>query len=582
MKAFLGFLKEGFFVVDTSLTGAALLIDALQANGLNNMYGVVGIPVTDFARLAQLKGMKYYGFRREDSAVDAAAGAGFITGKPGVALTVSAPGFLNGLTALAQATKNCFPLIMISGSSDRHIIDLDRGDYEGLDQYNVAKPFCKAAYRVDRAEDMGLAVARAVRTAVSGRPGGVYLDLPAATVTDTVAQKSDANIYKVVDPAPKQLPSDDAINRAVELLKDAKHPVILLGKGSAYAQSEDEIRELVNKTNIPFLPMSMAKGVVPDDSPASAASARSCTLGQADVVLLIGARLNWMLSNGESPLFSEDAKFIQVDIDATEFDSNRKIDAPLQGDIKSVMQKLNSAAINAGVKAPTDWINAIKTESEKNNTKFAKRISASEAKSTLGYYSAIEPINDLMQKHPDTYLVSEGANTLDIGRDLIGMQKPRHRLDTGTWGVMGVGMGYAIAAAIETGKPVIALEGDSAFGFDGMEMETICRYHLPVIVVIINNGGIYNGDVNVVPDQPGPTVLDHNAHYGDISKAFGGDSYRVNNYEEMKDALEKAYESGNPTIIDAQIPESMGKESGHIGNLNPKLDLSSLEAKENK
>lgn len=569
-------------VDNTSLTGAALLIDALQANGLNNMYGVVGIPVTDFARLAELKGMKFYGFRREDSAVDAAAAAGFITGKPGVALTVSAPGFLNGLTALAQATKNCFPLIMISGSSDRHIINLDRGDYEGLDQYNVAKPFCKAAYRVDRAEDMGLAVARAVRTAVSGRPGGVYLDLPAATVSDTVAQKSDANIYKVVDPAPKQLPSDEAINRAVELLNNAKHPVLLLGKGAAYAQAEDEIRELVTKTNIPFLPMSMAKGVVPDDSPASAASARSFTLGQADVVLLVGARLNWMLSNGGSPLFSPDAKFIQVDIDATEFDSNRKIDAPLQGDIKSVMQKFNSAVIDAGVKAPQDWLDQIKTESEKNNTKFAKRISASEAKPTLGYYSAIEPINDLLQKHPDTYIVSEGANTLDIGRNLISMQKPRHRLDTGTWGVMGVGMGYAIATAVETGKPVIALEGDSAFGFDGMEMETICRYHLPVIVVVVNNGGIYNGDVNVVPDQPGPTVLDHDAHYGDIAKAFGGDSYRVNNYTEMKDALEKAYESGNPTIIDAQIPASMGKESVHIGNLNPKLDLSSLEEKENK
>lgn len=569
-------------VDNTSLTGAALLIDALQANGLNNMYGVVGIPVTDFARLAELKGMKFYGFRREDSAVDAAAAAGFITGKPGVALTVSAPGFLNGLTALAQATKNCFPLIMISGSSDRHIIDLDRGDYEGLDQYNVAKPFCKAAYRVDRAEDMGLAVARAVRTAVSGRPGGVYLDLPAATVSDTVAQKSDANIYKVVDPAPKQLPSDEAINRAVELLNNAKHPVLLLGKGAAYAQAEDEIRELVAKTNIPFLPMSMAKGVVPDDSPASAASARSFTLGQADVVLLVGARLNWMLSNGGSPLFSPDAKFIQVDIDATEFDSNRKIDAPLQGDIKSVMQKFNSAVIDAGVKAPQDWLDQIKTESEKNNTKFAKRISASKAKPTLGYYSAIEPINDLLQKHPDAYIVSEGANTLDIGRNLISMQKPRHRLDTGTWGVMGVGMGYAIATAVETGKPVIALEGDSAFGFDGMEMETICRYHLPVIVVVVNNGGIYNGDVNVVSDQPGPTVLDHDAHYGDIAKAFGGDSYRVSNYTEMKDALEKAYESGNPTIIDAQIPASMGKESGHIGNLNPKLDLSSLEEKENK
>lgn len=567
---------------NTSLTGAALLIDALQANGINNMYGVVGIPVTDFARLAELKGMKFYGFRREDAAVDAAAAAGFLTGKPGVGLTVSAPGFLNGLTALAQATKNCFPLIMISGSSDRHIIDLDRGDYEGLDQYNVAKPFCKAAYRVDRAQDMGLAVARAIRTAVSGRPGGVYLDLPAATVSDMVEQKSDAKIYQVVDPAPKQLPSDDAINRAVELLKNAKHPVLLLGKGAAYARSEDEVRELVDKTNIPFLPMSMAKGVVPDDSPATAASARSFTLGQADVILLVGARLNWMLSNGEAPLFSEDAKFIQVDIDATEFDSNRKIDAPLQGDIKSVMQKLVPALENAGFKAPQDWTEQIKTESETNNAKFAKRIADSEAKPTLGYYSAIEPINDLLQKHPDTYIVSEGANTLDIGRNLIGMQKPRHRLDTGTWGVMGVGLGYAIAAAVETGKPVIALEGDSAFGFDGMEMETICRYHLPVTVVIVNNGGIYNGDVNVVPDQPGPTVLDINAHYGNLATAFGGDSYRVSNYAEMKDALEKAYESGNPTIIDAQIPADMGKESGHIGNLNPKLDLSALEEKEDK
>lgn len=441
---------------NVSLTGAALLIDALQANGLNNMYGVVGILVTDFARLAELKGMKFYEFRREDAAVDAAAAAGFLTDKPGVALTVSAPGFLNGLTALAEATKNCFPMIMISGSSDRHIIDLDRGDYEGLDQYNVAKPLCKAAYRVDRAEDMGLAVARAVRTAMSGRPGG-YLDLPAATVADTVAQKSDAHIYEVVDPAPKQLPLDDAIERAVELLKNAKHPAIILGKGSAYARSEAEVRELVTKTGIPFLPMSMAKGVVPDDSPSSAASARSFTLGQADVVLLIGARLNWMLSNGEAPLFNEDAKFVQVDIDATEFDSNRKIDAPLQGDITSVLQKLNAALEKADVKAPQDWLDSIKNACEANNEKFAKRIAASEAKPTLGFYSAIEPINDLMKKHPDTYIVSEGANTLDIGRNLIGMQKPRHRLDTGTWGVMGVGLGYAIAAAVETGKKVISL-----------------------------------------------------------------------------------------------------------------------------
>lgn len=256
-------------------TGADLLIDALQKNGLQNIYGVVGIPVIDFARLAQLRGMKYFGFRREDAAVDAAAAAGYLTQKPGVALTVSAPGFLNGLTALAQATKNCFPLIMISGSSERHIIDLDQGDYEGLDQYNVAKPFCKAAYRVDRAQDMGLAVARAVRTALSGRPGGVCLDLPANTIGQQieVTDDSDAGIYEVVDPAPKQAPSDEAINRAVEVIKGAKKPLIILGKGAAYAQSEKLVQKLVAETDIPFLPMSMAKGLISDEDKHSAAAA---------------------------------------------------------------------------------------------------------------------------------------------------------------------------------------------------------------------------------------------------------------------------------------------------------------------
>lgn len=571
------FRKKEFIVSDEKFSGADLLIDALQANGLNNMYGIVGIPVTDFARLAEIKGMKYYGFRREDAAVDAAAAAGFITGKPGVALTVSAPGFLNGLTALAQATKNCFPLIMISGSSERHIIDLDRGDYEGLDQYNVAKPFCKAAYRVDRAQDMGLAVARAIRTAVSGRPGGVYLDLPAATIAD-MATKEEAGIFEPVDPAPAQLPSDDAIKRAADLLKNAKQPVILLGKGAAYAQAEDEVKDLVESTKIPFLPMSMAKGILPDTHPSSAVAARSLSLGQADVVLLIGARLNWMLSNGQSPLFNENAKFIQIEIDATEFDSNRKIDAPLQGDIKSVLQKLNAAVKSEDVQAPQAWLDTIGAKVKENNEKFAARVEASHT-STFGYYSVISPINDLMQKHPDTYIVSEGANALDIGRDLVDMDLPRHRLDTGTWGVMGVALGYGIAAAVETGRPVIAIEGDSGFGFDAMEIETICRYNLPITIVVINNGGIYNGDTNPVKTQLGPTTLDPTAHYEYLSKAFGGNSYFVDNYEDMKKALNEAYESGKPSIINAQIPTSMGIESGHIGDLNPEISLDPADNK---
>lgn len=556
-------------------TGADLLIDALQKNGLNNIYGVVGIPVTDFARLAQLRGMKFFGFRREDAAVDAAAAAGYLTQKPGVALTVSAPGFLNGLTALAQATKNCFPLIMISGSSERHIIDLDQGDYEGLDQYNVAKPFCKAAYRVDRAQDMGLAVARAVRTALSGRPGGVYLDLPANTIGQQieVTDDSDAGIYEVVDPAPKQAPSDEAINRAVEVIKGAKKPLIILGKGAAYAQSEKLVQKLVAETDIPFLPMSMAKGLISDEDKHSAAAARSLSLSGADVVILIGARLNWMLSHGAAPTFNPNAKFVQLEIEATEFDSNQKIDAPLQGDLNSILAKLVPALEKTGYQTPQAWLDEISAKTAENAAKFAKRVEAGETNAKFGYYGTLEPIKEYFLKNPDTYLVSEGANTLDIGRNMIDMKLPRHRLDTGTWGVMGVGLGYAIATAIETGKPVVALEGDSAFGFDGMEMETICRYHLPITVVIVNNGGIYNGTDREVADQPGPTMLDATARYEYMAKAFGGDSYFVSSYQEMKVVFEQAVASKRPNIINVQIDPSMGKESGHIGNLNPKLDL---------
>lgn len=556
-------------------TGADLLIDALQKNGLQNIYGVVGIPVTDFARLAQLRGMKYFGFRREDAAVDAAAAAGYLTQKPGVALTVSAPGFLNGLTALAQATKNCFPLIMISGSSERHIIDLDQGDYEGLDQYNVAKPFCKAAYRVNRAQDMGLAVARAVRTALSGRPGGVYLDLPANTIGQQieVTDDSDAGIYEVVDPAPKQAPSDEAINRAVEVIKGAKKPLIILGKGAAYAQSEKLVQKLVADTDIPFLPMSMAKGLISDEDKHSAAAARSLSLSGADVVILIGARLNWMLSHGAAPTFNPNAKFVQLEIEATEFDSNQKIDAPLQGDLNSILAKLVPALEKTGYQTPQAWLDEISAKTAENAAKFAKRVEAGETNAKFGYYGTLEPIKEYFLKNPDTYLVSEGANTLDIGRNMIDMKLPRHRLDTGTWGVMGVGLGYAIATAIETGKPVVALEGDSAFGFDGMEMETICRYHLPITVVIVNNGGIYNGTDREVADQPGPTMLDATARYEYMAKAFGGDSYFVSSYQEMKVVFEQAVASKRPNIINVQIDPSMGKESGHIGNLNPKLDL---------
>jgi oxalyl-CoA decarboxylase len=549
--------------------GIHLVVDALRLNDVHTIYGVVGIPITDLARVAQASGIRYVGFRHESAAGHAAAAAGFLTRKPGICLTVSAPGFLNGLVALANATTNCFPMVQISGSSERHLVDLQRGDYEEMDQLAAARPFAKAAYRVSRAQDIGRGVARAIRTAISGRPGGVYLDIPAAVLGEVMDGRAAAGtIWRVVDPAPRQQPDLEAVDAAIDLLAGAERPLIILGKGAAYAQADAKIREFVESTGVPFLPMSMAKGLLPDDHPQSVATARSLALRRADVVMLVGARLNWLLGHGDAPQWNPDAKFIQVDIEASEMDSNQPIAAPLVGDIGSVMHALVERMKPAQVSMSVQWRAELAARAAQNVTKMAGRLSAARTAHPMKFLGALQAIRDVLQDNPMVCLVNEGANALDLARNTIGMSRPRRRLDSGTWGVMGIGMGYAIAAAIETGEPVVAIEGDSAFGFSGMELETVCRYGLPIVTVILNNSGVYRGDEASGSADPAPTAL--RARHEHMIKAFGGVGYRAETPEEVAAALRKALASGKPALIDCAIDPSDGTESGNIAHLNPK------------
>lgn len=549
--------------------GIHLMVDALRLNDVRTIYGLVGIPITDLARLAQSSGIRYIGFRHESDAGHAAAAAGFLTKKPGICLTVSAPGFLNGLVALANATTNCFPMVQISGSSERHIVDLQRGDYEEMDQLAAAKPFAKAAYRISRAQDIGRGLARALRTAVSGRPGGVYLDIPAAVLGEVVdAERAAATLWQPVDLAPRQLPEPAAVDRAIALLADAERPLIVLGKGAAYAQADDHLREFVETTGIPYLPMSMAKGLLPDDHPQSVAAARSLALRRADVVMLVGARMNWLLGHGEPPQWNPDAKFIQIDILAAEMDSNQPIAAPLVGDVGSVMETLIERNKPGLIAVGAQWREELSARSSQNAAKMADRLKAARDAQPMKFVGALQAVGEVLRDHSEVYVVNEGANALDLARNTIGMQVPRHRLDSGTWGVMGIGMGYAIAVAVETGEPVVAIEGDSAFGFSGMELETVCRYDLPVITVILNNGGVYRGDDISTTDDPAPTALQ--ARHDVLIEAFGGKGYRARTSAEVTACLREALAARRPALIDCVIDPSDGTESGAITHLNPK------------
>ncbi|MGL4288438.1 MAG: oxalyl-CoA decarboxylase [Phreatobacter sp.] len=551
--------------------GFHLVIDALRLNGVETIYGVPGIPITDLGRMAQAAGVRVISFRHEQNAGNAAAIAGYLTKRPGICLTVSAPGFLNGLTALANATTNCFPMILISGSSEREIVDLQQGDYEEMDQLAIAKPLCKAAFRVLHAADIGIGVARAIRAAVSGRPGGVYLDLPAKLFGQVMnAEAGQKSLVKVIDAAPAQIPAPSAIKRALDVLKSAKRPLIILGKGAAYAQADDAIRAFVEKTGVPFLPMSMAKGLLPDTHPQCAGAARSTVLKDADVVVMIGARLNWLLSHGKGKTWGEPGskKFIQIDIEPKEMDSNVEIVAPVVGDIGSCVAALLDGIGSQWPAPPAEWTGAITSKRDENIAKMAPKLMNNAA--PMDFHGALGALRTIIKQRPDAILVNEGANTLDLARGIIDMYQPRKRLDVGTWGVMGIGMGYAIAAAIETGKPVLAVEGDSAFGFSGMEVETICRYNLPVCIVIFNNSGIYRGtDVNPRGGDVATTVFVKDARYDRMMEAFGGVGVHATTPDELSRAVNAAMDSGRPTLINAAIDPGAGTESGRIGNLNP-------------
>lgn len=554
--------------------GFHLVIDALKLNGIKTLYAVPGIPITDFLRMSQAEGIRVLSFRHEQNAGYAASIAGYLTKQPGVCITVSAPGFLNGLTALAHATTNCFPMILISGSSEREVVDLQQGDYEEMDQLAIAKPLCKAAYRILHAADIGIGIARAIRAAVSGRPGGVYLDLPAklfGQVMDAAAgQKS---LVKVIDAAPAQIPSKDSVKRALDVLKNAKRPLIILGKGAAYAQADEAIKTFVEKSGVPFLPMSMAKGLLPDVHPQCAGAARSTVLKDSDVVVMVGARLNWLLSHGKGKSWGEAPKrFIQIDIEPKEMDSNVEIAAPVVGDIGSCVNALLAEMGGNWPAPPADWPKAVAAKREENVAKMAPRLMNNNV--PMDYHGALGVLRTIVKERPDAILVNEGANTLDLARGIIDVYQPRKRIDVGTWGIMGIGMGYAIAAAVETGKPVLAVEGDSAFGFSGMEIETICRYKLPVCVVIFNNDGIYRGtDVNAASSDPATTVFVKGARYDKMMEAFGGVGVNATSPDDLRRAVNAAMDSGKPTLINAVIDPAAGSESGRIGNLNPQSAL---------
>lgn len=550
--------------MDEDVTGAQLLAESLLAQKVEYMFGVVGVPIIEVAMAAQAVGIKYVGMRNEQAACYAASATGYLTGRPGACLVVSGPGLIHALGGMANANVNCWPVLVIGGSSDRNQETM--GAFQEFPQVEACRLYSKFSARPSSLEAIPSVIEKAVRTSIYGRPGACYVDI-AGDMVNAKANRSKIKVVSCCPPPPVSVADSRAIDEALSVLKASKRPLIIIGKGAAFARAETVLRSFVETSGLPFLPTPMGKGVLPDDHPNCVAAARSRALLQADVVLLLGARLNWILHFGLPPRFDPNVKIIQVDLCPEEMGNNVRPAVALLGDISAVVsQLLQNVQIKGWTYSPdTEWWGTLKSKISAN-TKISQAL-ALQSTLPMNYYTVFHHISNFLPR--DCIIVSEGANTMDIGRTMLNNYLPRHRLDAGTFGTMGVGLGFAIAAAVMekskvNGQRVICVEGDSAFGFSGMEVETICRFNLPIIIIVVNNNGIYSGvdpetwkemaKLGDLTSIAPPVTLLPEARYDEVMAAFGGRGFLVRTVEELHGALELSLSDWDkPSLLNVLI-----------------------------
>jgi 2-hydroxyacyl-CoA lyase 1 len=542
------------------ITGSDLLAKSLKQQGVEYMFGVVGFPVGPLAESAQKYGIPYIGMRNEQAASYAAGAVGFLTGRPGACITVTGPGVIHGIAGLANAQQNCWPMLLIGGASETYRNGM--GSFQEERQVLGATPFCKFAHGIEHVHRIPFYVEMAVRHTMYGRPGSAYLDFADDLIQGKCDEGEAIETHRCPDP-PRTIAMPQDIEKALDVLQTAQRPLALIGQGMASSRAEEEVRAFIERTGIPFVRTPKGKGVMPDDHPLSAGAARTLALQQADVVFLMGARFNWMLHFGLPPRYAKDVKVIQLDISPESLHQNKPADVPLLGDGKAIVSQLNQALSGRQWFHPegSSWRQALAQKAKENADAIAPQVS--DESSPGGYYRLFRDIREWMPKN--VVLCSEGATTMDIGGTQMPLENPRSYMNAGSYGTMGVGLGLVIAACVvHPDRPVVHVSGDSAIGFSGMEMETLCRYGMPAKIVVLNNGGIGPG-MPEIPENPmlnmRPNTLIYGARYDQMMKSFGGYGAYVEDTKDVRGALDELMNTPGPGLVNIKLSQGSQRKA---------------------
>jgi 2-hydroxyacyl-CoA lyase 1 len=542
------------------IKGADLLAKSLKEQGVQYMFGVVGFPVGPIAEAAQKVGLPYIGMRNEQAASYAAGAVGFLTGRPGSCIVVTGPGVIHGLSGLANAQQNCWPMILIGGASETYRNGM--GAFQEERQVLAATPVSKWAHGIEHVNRIPFYVEMAVRQSIYGRPGATYLDFPDDMITGSCDEGQVAQVAKCPDP-PRTMAMPNDIEHALDVLQSAQRPLALIGQGMASSGAEEEVRKFIERTQIPFVRTPKGKGILPDDHELSAGAARSLALLEADVVFLMGARFNWILHFGLPPRYSKDVRVVQLDIEPEAMHQNKPAEVALVGDGKAIVSQLNAALAGRQWFHPagSPWRQALAKKSAENAAMIAPQID--DDSSPGGYYRLFKDIREWLPKN--VVLCSEGATTMDIGGTQMPLENPRSYLNAGSYGTMGVGLGLVVASCVvHPDRPVVHVSGDSAIGFSGMEMETLCRYNMPAKIVVLNNGGIGPG-MPEIPENPmlnmRPNTLIYGARYDKMMQAFGGYGAYVEDTKDVRGALDELMNFPGPGLVNIKLSQGSQRKA---------------------
>lgn len=546
-----------------TIRGDQIIAQCFKNEGVDTFFFMMGGPTSGTAGASLDLGMQGIYVRHEQAAAMMAHAYARVTGKPGICITPSGPGTANAVTGLANAWADAAPIIAIGGSAPMRATTLD--SFQEMDQVAMMKPVVKAAYRVDIASRIPEYVSLAFREAMDGKKGPVYLDLPGDILS---AKVDEEKIYWPTKYRVDARPAGDLalVKQAVDLLAKAQRPLIVTGSGILWAGATAELRQFVEATGIPFFTTPQGRGVVPEDHSRSFPAARSMAFREADVVLVIGARANSMLSFLRAPRFSPDAKFINVNLDGKEIGHNRGVDVGIIGDAKLVLQQLTAeAAGKMNGKQETAWVAQLAAKQRSNEERSAELLHSS--KVPVHPLRLCREVREVISR--DTIVVIDGHEILNFGRQSIPVYEPGTTLNAGPHGCMGIGIPFGIGAkAARPDKPVLVLSGDGAFGWNGMEMDTAIRHKLNIVVVVSNNGGFTSKQTGrMSAGNIGPANIGRDLGYQRYDKmveALGGYGEFVEKPDDIRAAIERAFASGKPALVnvctdpEAQAATDMG------------------------